>query len=188
MIPDYKLSSVSLVDDIVGGRSGHVSNHYDCEDGGIALNDPSEGKDYQVWEGELLNGDIILTSPSTEPEIVYSAYGLTEFSFSFDQNMKPVLSFMQNGECKYRWHDSSIGDYRITIIKDAISPKVFLDDKRITQEASSDIILAYIKSRALYFRLQRDRFEIEYLLKDNVARLFKIGMNRKWRIQFYVMR
>lgn len=197
MIPDDRLSSIVLSDDIIGGRSGAVTGTVDYEDGGIGLSDTSEGKLYQIWTGSLIGDDIILDSPATSPETVYTASDLSEFSFTFDQNMKPVLSFVQDGESKYRWYDSTISDYRITSLGDTVSsPKVFLDDKRVLQDASNDVILAYLKERIvdevtyydLYFRLQRDRFEIEYLLKEDTGgELVKFGMNKKWRLQFVIL-
>ena len=39
----------------------------------------------------------------------------------------------------------------------------------------------------LYFRMQRDRYEVEYLLKEGgINRIKKIGMNNKLRLQFLV--
>jgi len=64
------------------------------------------------------------------------------------------------------------------------SPKLTMDDKRESQSASNDIIFAYVKSGSLYYRQQRDRFQTEYFLRSGVAKLKKIGMNDKLRLQF----
>lgn len=194
MIPGGQLSSIPIPADIIGGRGSHISNVIDYEYGGIALNDSSMGKMYQIWEGKLVGEDIILDSPNTSPEVVFNGSEITEFSFTFDQNMKPVISFVQDKIAKYRWYDSTVPDYVVTTIPgDVITPKMFLDDKRLSQEISSDIILAYVKlaldSKDLYYRLQRDRFGVEYLLKEDIRGvLHKFGMNKKLRLQFVILK
>jgi len=192
MIPGGQLSSEAITARIIGGRGKDISGTRDFEHGGIALNDPSEGKMFQIWSGKLEGNNIILESPSTDPEVIYNASGITEFSFTFDQNMRPTISFIQDTIAKYRWYDSTIPDYRVSIIPgDIRTPKVFLDDKRVSQDLKSDILLAYIKVRRnikdLYYRLQRDRYATEYLLKKNCGGLLHtFGMNKKLRLQFEI--
>ena len=192
MIPGGQLSSITIPAGIIGGRGANISGTLDYEYGGIGLSDVSEGKMYQIWEGKLLGDDITLSSPTTVPEVIYSASDMTEFSFTFDQNMRPTISFVQDGIAKYRWYDSTVTDYVVSTIPGNVrTPKVFLDDKRVAQDSSSDIILAYIKlgaaSKDLYYRLQRDRYGVEYLLKEGCGGvLHKFGMNKKLRLQFVI--
>ena len=201
MLPQDVLSTSIQQGEILGARTRIISRTVDYEDGGIALNDTSEGNNYQVWKGRLYSGNIILFSDTTEPEIIYTAAGITEFSFTFDQNMAPVISFVQSGVAKFRWYDSTVSDYVITTIGANTScPKVTLDDKRTLQSSSSDVILGYFLSRTvgedtfkdLYFRMQRDRYLVSYLLKENILadldyveyELNKIGMGKNLRLHF----
>lgn len=186
-MPENQTSSEPVPAAIVGARALGITDTVDYEDGGIGLNDPSEGLLYQQWRGRLLDGDIILDAPNTEPVTIYTATGATEFSFTFDQNMRPVASFVIDGVAYLRWYDSSVpGTVVTTIGSGVISPKVFLDDKRPLALANSDVILGYIRDGFLRTRIQRDRFLIEYTHDAVDTRLIKIGFNAQLRVQFII--
>ena len=51
MLPDNTLASQSIIGPFIGGRARAISNIQDYESGGVGLNDPSLGLDYQIWEG-----------------------------------------------------------------------------------------------------------------------------------------
>ena len=63
-----------------------------------------------------------------------------------------------------------------------------LDDKRqsATAQGNNDIILAYVRAGKLYYRQQRDRYEVEYLLAEEIPAkvLTRIGMSKNYRLQF----
>lgn len=194
MIPNNTLSSSPVPAAFYGGRNNIVTRTKDYEDGGIAIQDPSQGLLYQVWTATLLNpgtaGSTVRVSAPTVPEFtMYQAPNITEISFSFDQSMRPVLAFVQNGTAKLWWYDSTIASQTVTDIgTGVVTPRVAMDDKRklaSNDYALSDVILAYIKNRNLYYRQQRDRYTIEYLLDTDVANgLIKIGFGVNLRMQF----
>ena len=182
------LSTTTVEGLYIGARSNYVSAFVDYEDGGIAIDDTSEGLLYQTWQININQNKDIYYIPTTGlSSTVYSGTHITEVSGTFDQNMRPAFSFVDLLNPYLRWYDSSLGAYTVTPLDpNIIYPKVFLDDKREWQAYNSDIILGYIRSGNLYFRMQRDRFTIEYLLKENISTLFKIGMNSQLRVQFMV--
>lgn len=193
MLPDdidgvRRLSSQSLVAPILGGRAGSITLNQDFEDGPIALNDPSSGLFYQIWQGIASDTGVKLWDADENGTDVLSALNITEMSFTFDQNGRPSICFTQYGQTKIYWFDSSLGTVTTTTIGAGIgSPKLILDDKRQTQTGSSDIIMGYIKNEQLCYRQQRDRFLIEYVLATGVVgRLIKIGMGNNLRLQFVV--
>lgn len=185
MLPGNVLSTIPYISPIIGARANVITGTLDYEDGGAALNDADLGLDYQVWTGTLVDNEIILTSPLTAPEVVYSGALITEFSFTFDQNMAPVIAYIQDEEAKIRWYDSEISDFTITVLGSSNqSPKVFLDDKRELERASSDVLLGYRLNGYLYYRVQRERFANEYVLAKTYFKLNKIGMGVNHRVQF----
>lgn len=184
-LPDDSLSTDRWPSTVFGARALAVTRRVDYEDGGIALNDPSRGLLYQRWRARLIGDDVIIDASEVEETVLFSGSDITEISFTFDQNMRPALAFVQNGVAKLRWFDSVIGQQVITEFPGAITPRVVLDDKRATQSAASDIIFAYVRDGALYYRQQRDRFTIERLLDQGPHKgLIKIGMGRNLRLQF----
>lgn len=185
-MPDDVRSTVPVPAPLTGARALGVAARIDYEDGGIALNDPSAGLLYQRWRGRLIDNDVILDAPEYPAEVIFSAPDITEISFTFDQNMRPALAFVQGGVAKLRWFDSQAGAQVVTNIGvGVINPRVILDDKRLTQVSRSDIILGYVRDGAAYYRQQRDRFLIERLYHPGPwVGLIKIGFNSQLRLQF----
>lgn len=185
MIKNNSLSLAVVEGMFINGRHYPVTNSSDCESGGVAIQDPSEGLLYQVWKARLENDHVYISAENTPEYSIFSGSGITEISFSFDQNMRFTLAYVENGNAKLYWYDSTTQGMTITNFGSSVkNPRITLDDKRSTQSENSDIIMVYIKNMNLYYRQQRDRFSVEYLLKTGVSKLKKIGMNDKLRLQF----
>lgn len=104
---------------------------------------------------------------------------------SANARLLPILSIIY----QLYWYDSTVSGFTTTSFgSSVISPKVSLDDKRPKQSAIADVILTYVKNGNLYYRQQRDRFTVEYLLDDSgiINRIKKFGMNNKLRLQWQV--
>lgn len=184
-LPDDVLSTTPVNAAFIGARALPVTRTVDYEDGGIAVQDPSRGSQYQRWRGRLLGENIILDAPEVESFVALSGPDITEISFTFDQNMRPAIAYVQSGVAKLWWFDTVAGEQVVTEYPGAITPRVILDDKRFTQTLNSDVILGYVRDGALYYRQQRDRFTIERLLDAGPhVGLVKIGFNVQLRLQF----
>jgi hypothetical protein len=167
----------------------------DYEMGGLALSDPSEGLLYQAWQGEINATSKIATltplDTGSPVDIFTETVTPVEFSFSFDLNMRPfsVTRFADN-TAKLRWYDASIPGNTITTYTDILSCMLCLDDKRPVNSGQADVLLTYLKTdNKLYFRAQRERFLIEYLLGDLVApglRITNFGMGKNLRVQWRI--
>lgn len=188
MMPDNSLSSQNIPSPILGARALGIGLKSDYEDGPIAITDSSKGLYFQTWSGQAYDLGVFVESNTTGRIDILSELNITTMSFTFDQNGRVVVVYTQYGNTHIWWYDTTIAAYTTTTIGNGItSPKVFLDDKRSVFATTSDIILGYIKNSNLYFRQQRDRYEIEYLLATNViGRLQKIGMGHNLRLQFVV--
>jgi hypothetical protein len=188
MLPDGVLSSQPIVADFLPPRNAVPRPLVDYELGGIALSDPSQGLMVKPWRMQWIDGQFIIDALAVAPTVVLSRAAVTEFSFTFDQNMKPFITFVDGTGAYYYWYDGTVSDYRLVALPSGvITPKCSLDDKRSHQANISDIILAYMKGRGLYYRQQRDRFGIERLLNaDAGVALRRVGMNNVWRFQFDV--
>lgn len=186
MIPLQVLSSSPVIGEYLTPDNFDVQALVDYELGGIALNDPSKGNNYQIWKLEYVSGHVFISAPNTPRTILFSRAYITDISLAFDQNMHPFVSFTEADQSKFWWYDTLTASQIFTNLPAGSQyPKTCLDDKRTTQTITSDIILAYIRNKTLYFRAQRDRFLIEYLLAINInARLDKLGMTTQNRVQF----
>lgn len=186
MIPEKVLSTVVLASDFLAPDDVDSTPWIDYEMGGVGLNDPSQGLQVKTWVLRFVSPDLRLSAAGSPETTLFQAPGLTELSLAFDQNMRPAIAYVQSGEAKLYWYDSFIESVTTTVLPaGTITPRVCLDDKRTRMTGSSDVILAYVRNDNLYFRAQRDRFEVEYLLKAAVGgTLIRVGMNTVNRLQF----
>lgn len=180
-------STVSVRAPFAGARNLPVSYRVDYEDGPVALSDNSRGLQYQTWTCLIVGDSVVIRALNTAAEwVIFSDPGVSEISFTFDQNALYTCAYVAAGVPKMRWYDSLSGEYVTTLLPpDCINPRVSLDEKRQELSGDSDVILAYVRGGNLYFRVQRERYTVEHLWEENVpAGLIKIGMNRVLRFQF----
>ena len=187
MIPANRLSTTTLSSDLLPPRDIPYQPLSNYELGGVALSDPSQGLLLKPWQGQVIGNDIVLSADAVAPTVIVSDVGITEMHFTFDQNMRPFVCWVADGQAKFYWFDSTIEDYTTTIMDPAVvTPRCTLDDKRLLQSGASDIILSYVRANALYFRMQRDRYLVEYPLLADVKGLVQVGMGRNNRLQFII--
>ena len=188
-LPGNVVSSPALQTVFLAPDSSDSARLESLEQGGIALNDGSQGRQVQTWRAWVnLAGTEIRTSPlSGTPETrLLTRTDITAVSLAFDSNMQPTITYTEAGVVKLRWFDAVSGDFVITTLTGATMSKVATDDKRESQEGASDVIVAYIRADVLYWRMQRDRYLVEYTAGALPAgyRLVTIGMNAINRFQF----
>lgn len=162
--------------------AGESDTHY----GGVALGNATLGLQYQLWTAFIQGGAIWLEAPNTPAYAFLPGVEAVWVALAFDQNAREFIAYSTaSGSTYYYWYDSTVPGY-VTSELPGYVPRVFaaLDDARIAESASADIILAYVRDDELYFRAQRDRYDIEYSLAVVPATLVQIGMNAINRFQF----
>lgn len=187
MLPDGVLSTIPIPASFMWPRDAPPQDLIDYELGGVAISDPSQGLMVKAWRMRWIDGQFIADASGVAPAVILERDDVANFSFTFDQNMKPFITFAEeSGNAYYYWYDATVPSYKLVALPaGTITPKCSLDDKRLNQTSRSDIILAYVKAGSLCYRQQRDRFGTEYILSDSVGGyLRRIGMNIIWRFQF----
>lgn len=195
MFPDNELSDPALV---AGFRFPvkqltPADMLQDWEMGGIALNDPSQGLEVQLWHFTLVvdqstgDSDVFVEAPSVPKTLLFSGLNITEIAGCFDQNMNPMVAYQQGGTPKIWWWDpTAVAMVHTNLPAGSIDLRCTMDDKRRFNVAASDIVLSYVRGGALYYRYQRERYLDEHLLFDtgSVERLISLAMNERWRLQW----
>lgn len=192
MLPGNILSTTIIPGGFIPPDNKYVDKIVDWELGGVALSDGSLGLEFQFWQANLYIdqltgiGTVTVQAPTFPETVLFALSGITEISLTFDQNMHPFVAFMQAGQARYWWFDPTIpGQVFANLPVGVRSPKVSLDDKRPQAIPDSDILMGYMVGDDLFYRLQRDRFTIEYPLATNlVGDLLWLGMTDKMRVQF----
>jgi hypothetical protein len=187
-LPGNVLSTDTSHDDFISPRDVPKTLIQDYEIGGVALADPSQGLNVKTWRAFIDDAGTTIKLEATGVLTTTQITGteITEVSLSFDQNMRPVIAFVDSGVAKFRWFDSLVSNFVTTTLTSAKNPRVCLDDKRAQTLGSSDVILAYLLADALVMRMQRDRYTVAYELDDEIEDrdLLQIGMNKRNRFQF----
>ena len=191
MLPDNTLTELDRASFLPPRNKSQTATK--CwELGGIALSDTSEPMQY-YWYGYVKGKAIYLQRSGVEPIAVLAFAGdVTEMSFSFDQNMRPTIAYVENGVAKLYWYDSSAAKNVVTLYPNITNPRLSLDDKRKFNIGNSDIIFAYVSDHnRLCYRLQRERYGTEHILLTDTTKsdkdplkLFNIGMSTANRFLF----
>lgn len=186
MIPGQSLSTQPLPAPFSERVNSTLEPLIDYEMGGVALNNPSEGLLVKQWRVRV-DGDIVYLGPEDgDEQSVFIRPGISEIALAFDQNMQPAVAFVQEGAAWLWWFDSSTSGMVFSQFPGAVNPRLTLDDKRALQAGNSDVILAYLRGSSLYYRQQRDRYQVEYLLSNSppCGGLACIAMSKGNRLQF----
>lgn len=186
MIQGDRLSTTSLTAEFLSpdDRDREFLN-VDYELGGVGVTDTALGLDFQVWVAEAINGTSIIIYPEDNPgnsTTVLTDTGITSISLAFDQLMRPTISY----GTKLYWFDSVVADFITTDFSTHTSAVLLMDDKRAigTDLAGNDILYIYIRAGNLYYRQQRDRYTIEYLLETPASGdyIIRAGMMKNLRL------
>lgn len=187
-LPENSGDSATTFQSLIEGQEVTLSEDYEL--GGVAIQDPSQGLQVRVWRAYIVQAKYIyIDSPGVAHTAWYESEtnSLTEVSLSFDQNMRPVLAFVENFEAKFQWYDTVTETQIITNLgSNVISPRVSLDEKRQFFGQVSDVLLCYIRDGNLCLRQQRDRYGVEYIIAPAPEGYYihKVGMSTGLRFQW----
>ncbi|WGH28223.1 hypothetical protein 10KY502B_gene0005 [Xanthomonas phage 10KY502B] len=185
MFRNNALSTVPVPSSFVETVSRRTAPLIDYEMGGVNVADASQGLNVKLWKLESNGAQMLLSADGVPAIELFNRPNVSQVALAFDQNMRPHVAFVQTGVTWLWWYDSQAGAMVFSSFPGALTPRLTTDEKRPTHLEDSDVILAYVRNNNLYFRMQRDRFLTEYLLKSAVnADLIAIGMNRGYRMQF----
>lgn len=196
-LPNNAASSEPVIADYESPYDRYTGPLEDFETGGIALNDGTQGLDVQNWylsydddEESPTYGNFTVQAETTlETGVVLNVPGVIRCGLAFNQNMDVFIAYeTKECEAKFYWYDTFTASYQTTTLPaGSKSVACCLDDHRVTQTNTSDIILAYIRNGVLYYRQQRDRYTVERSLGAvGAGYLYKVGMSKNGRLKFDV--
>lgn len=188
-IPEDRLSSISVTGNILPPNDRFRPDLTAYHSGGIAISDASEGLQYQVWVAQGFPDRVSVfpeNSPGDAQDFVTGATNIQFVALAFDQNMRPVIAYTDDGLTKLRWFDTVAQDYVTTEYPGAKSPFCVMDDTRdiATLTGSNDVLFFYLDG-GLKYRQQRERYQTERLLTlETSGRIARVGMNDRNRLQW----
>ena len=180
MIPEQKLSELPIASELLVPVRNSVMEDYEYLPQ-VNRNAPSRlvRAYYDFDERAIMVNDAgAVTKVLTVPSV-------TRIGYAQDHNGRPTVTYVAGNETFLYWYDTSLGAMTTTSFGTTVSePCVSFDDTRFIFLGSSDVIFSYIRGQNLYFRAQRTRYTVEYLLQPNVRKLWQTGMGKNNRFQW----
>ena len=184
MIPNNTITPTPVESNFAYLEGQHYDPLYQQVMGGIALRDPSQGRLAQAWSIAYVNGAIEI-----RPQNGTLAYSIAELdvqtvSLAFDNNMAPVIAWTTTGGANLYYYDKITATYITRFFTGVTSCKVAVDDPRDFYNLASDVMFGYTLNNMLYWRQQRDRYDIERLVGPTAQTLIRMGPSVIDRLQF----
>lgn len=188
MIPANAFTAHPIVSDFVTPLNEPYTPLTQKVYGGIALNDPAKGRLYQYWIASCSNGVISVAPENNAVVFSLDTNSLSgapfAISLAFDNNMSVVLAWSTVMGSYLYYFDTLTSGYITREFLGHNSCRVCVDDANDYYSQLSDVIFAYTQNGNLYWRQQRDRYDVERLIGPATGRLIKVGKNRGNRLQF----
>ena len=158
--------------------------------GGIAPNDASQGRNYQLWSIDYDGTDITVTPESGSTTLTITEPDVQSVSLSFNNNMDYVIAWTTPTGAKLYYYDTLTSQYitRTAEFTNITSCRVCVDKYEEWFAADSDVIFGYVENGNLYYRQQRDRYDNAYLIGPATGRrLIKMAPSVGNRLQFQLI-
>ncbi len=152
--------------------------------GGIAIGDPSKGRLYQNWVVSYAASQITVRPVNGAVEFSLPVASVFSVSLAFDNNMGMVLSWQNAVGSNLYYFDTVMGSYTTRVFSGTTSCRVVVDNSNDYYLANSDVIFGYTYGGNLYWRQQRDRYDVERLVGPTNKRLIKMAPSLVNRLQF----
>lgn len=188
MLPNNQWSSLPVIADLIYPRDTKPSATTSLDYGPIAIQNTTQGLRTKVWTAsyDATSGAVKLQDGS----LLFVEKDIKELDLTFNQTANPFIAYRVGSNIKIFWYDVTIPAYTTKVIGIGDQPFCFLDERRPEFSSKSDIILIYHRDGSVYYRRQRDRFEIEFSTgitnKENlVIENFGMAKNNRLQIKYY---
>lgn len=155
--------------------------------GGAALGDASQGRLVKQWTAAY-DGAAIQVKPEDGPvSFTLAVPGVETLSLAFDNNMGTVLAWTTASGASLYYFDTVAGQFTTRAFSGVDSCRVVVDDARDFNTTLSDVIFGYTSGGSLFYRQQRDRYDVPYLIGSTTKRLRRLAPSVLSRLQFQML-
>lgn len=189
MIPGNRFTSVPIIGTFLYLGEAPYDPLSQTVMGGIALNDGTQGRLVKPWTIFYTPAAaLIQVQPSDGPvALTLSEADVQTVSLAFDTNMSPVISWQTSTGANLYYYDTLTFSYVTRNFAGVTSCRVCVDDPLAFYVSQSDVIFGYTLNGNLCYRQQRDRYDIEYIIKPTSKHLIKMGPSSENRLQFEML-
>lgn len=111
---------------------------------------------------------------------------ILQLDLTFDQLGRPIVIYLTNDDdIKLFWFDPVLVEQTTTLLSTGTSVASGFDLKTNTGDQNSDAMVSYVRDDRLYWRLQRDRWAVEYdpNISHQDLKVLSMGMTDQNRFQ-----
>jgi hypothetical protein len=157
--------------------------------GGTAIGNGSDGRMVKDWEISYAGGVITVNPVGGPAELTLAIAGVTSVSLGFDNNMAVAIAYMTAAGAHLYFYSTLTAGYDTYTVPGATSCRACVDDPRTFDEGASDVLFGYVLGDNLYYRQQRDRYAVPYLVGAAAGGIAsKMGATRGIRVKFELRR
>ena len=155
--------------------------------GGVALNDGSQGRRVRPWTVQYNSPSILIGDETGAIHATLVRPNAATVSLAFDNNMQYNVAYQTSEGTRWYYFDTLTLTYVDRLFPGTSSCRCAVDDTRPEYNTNSDVILGYTRNGFLYYRQQRDRYDIEYPVGPAPnGKLVRIGQSLLYRLTFVV--
>jgi hypothetical protein len=143
------------------------NNPFELELGPLELNQSANHLAKQWWLFEEVGGDVFIDKiygsvRAAAATYLFTSGPVTSLSATFDQLGKPLVFYDTGTELRLWWYDPTQEDHVTSVFGVGSDPFATFDIRYSPSNQGSDAMLFYIRDKAIFYRQQRDRYEVEY--------------------------
>ncbi len=154
--------------------------------GGVDLGSSIYGRDYQNWVVFYENSTIKVKKETGAVEFSLEVANVKYLSMAFDTAMRITLAWIVDADAYLYYYDTISLSYITVKHPNVTSSRLSLDKADDWFEAASDVIFLYIRNNVLYYRQQRERYEVERAIGPAIGIITNAGLNIENRFQIKV--
>ena len=152
---------------------------FDVDLGPVAYLDPSQGSRYQTWHAGYFGGAVQVRPYSSSTwRSIRTIANVTELSFTFDNQARPVIAYVQSGVAYLAWFNGAWVD--VALGTAARGPMLAQDGSLVADVSAMGVVVAYLRNGQLYARESRFNYSVELALGTAPAsstRVARMGMS-----------
>lgn len=168
-----------------------TANQHKMELGPLIFNTSGGSIKSAWWLFEYISGIVYAsrhnssTNSFEERREVLAVPSLVKLSATFDQLGRPLIFFDTGTELRLYWFDPELAENIVTTFGVGEFPFATFDIRWDTSNPRSDVILLYTRNGGVYYRLQRDRYQTEYVtpVTSGAVELLQANMTVDYRLQ-----
>jgi hypothetical protein len=157
----------------------------------MELNNSGGQINERYWITYVDNGAVYIKGSQgeqwvTETLLFNEPEPIKQITLTFDQLGRPLVFYRVGADTlKLYWYNPVLEQTELKILAQGIDPNAGFDSPQDTGQSYSDAMLFYVRDDAIYMRIQRDRFETEYVTPSigNNVELRSSGMRVDNRYQ-----